>query len=121
MNRNAIRCLLIIVTMITPWGCATYNAQKVGPTAIEQAKTEIPEDQLLDVGILVFETKELTAETAKKGRHQYQYPRRRNPLYSLPFKKYPPPEQSLGRHPGCAGRNQQCGPACEGQNTGVKW
>ena len=47
-------------------GCATYNAQKVGPTAIEQAKTEIPEEQLLDVGILVFETKELTPETAEK-------------------------------------------------------
>jgi hypothetical protein len=38
----------------------------VGPTPIEQAKTEIPEEQLLDVGILVFETKEVTPETAEK-------------------------------------------------------
>jgi hypothetical protein len=38
----------------------------VGPTAIEQANTEIPEAQLLDVGILVFETKELTPEVVEK-------------------------------------------------------
>ncbi len=46
-------------------GCATYNAQRVGPTPIEQAKSEIPEDQLMDVGILVFTSKELTPEEAK--------------------------------------------------------
>ena len=46
-------------------GCATYGSHTVGPTPIEQAKTEIPEEQLMDVGILVFETKELTAEDAK--------------------------------------------------------
>ncbi|MGW8302649.1 MAG: hypothetical protein ACWGNO_11300, partial [Desulfobacterales bacterium] len=34
-------------------------------TPIEQAKSEIPEEQLIDVGILVFETKELTPEEAK--------------------------------------------------------
>lgn len=66
MNRIALSCILIFATMIAPWGCATYNAQKVGPTAIERARTEIPEEQLLDVGILVFETKELTPEAAKK-------------------------------------------------------
>jgi hypothetical protein len=37
----------------------------VGPTPIELAKTEIPEEQLIDVGILVFETKALTPEEAK--------------------------------------------------------
>jgi hypothetical protein len=66
MNKKIIHCILILTAMIAPWGCATYNAQKVGPTAIQQAKTEIPEEQLLDVGILVFETKELTPEAAKK-------------------------------------------------------
>ena len=66
MNKTALHCILIFVTLIAPWGCATYNAQKVGPTAIERARTEIPEEQLLDVGILVFETKELTPEAAKK-------------------------------------------------------
>ncbi len=66
MNKTALHCILIFATMIAPWGCATYNAQKVGPTAIERARTQIPEEQLLDVGILVFETKELTPEAAKK-------------------------------------------------------
>ncbi len=66
MKKNALYCLFILVTLIAPWGCATYNAQKVGPTAIEQATTEIPEAQLLDVGIMVFESKELTPEVAKK-------------------------------------------------------
>jgi hypothetical protein len=48
-------------------GCATtYSAQKVSPTVLKQAKVEIPEEQLLDVGILVFETKELTPEISKK-------------------------------------------------------
>ena len=46
-------------------GCATYNSQRIGPTPIEQAKSEIPEDQLMDVGILVFTSKELTPEEAK--------------------------------------------------------
>lgn len=66
MNKKITHTILILALMIAPWGCATYSAQKVGPTAIEQAKTEIPEEQLLDVGILVFETKELTPETSKK-------------------------------------------------------
>ena len=66
MKKNALYCLFILVTFIAPWGCATYNAQKVGPTVIEQATTEIPEEQLLDVGIMVFESKELTPEAAKK-------------------------------------------------------
>jgi hypothetical protein len=66
MDKKIFHCILILAAMITPWGCATYNAQKVGPTTMEQAKTEIPEEQLLDVGILVFKTKELTPEVAKK-------------------------------------------------------
>jgi hypothetical protein len=47
-------------------GCATYDAQKVGPAPILQAQAEIPEEQLLDVGILVFESQELTEKQAKK-------------------------------------------------------
>ena len=64
--RKTPNSILVLATMIALWGCATFNAQKVGPTAIEQAKTEIPEEQLLDVGILVFETKEVTPETVEK-------------------------------------------------------
>jgi hypothetical protein len=56
-------CLLVLI--LTLAGCATYNSRNVGPTPIELAKTEIPEEQLIDVGILVFETKELTPEAAK--------------------------------------------------------
>ena len=66
MKKTIIHSILILTAIIALGGCATYNALKVGPTAIEQAKTEIPEEQLLDVGILVFETKELTPETAEK-------------------------------------------------------
>ena len=54
-----------LVSMILLAGCATYHAQKVGPTMIVRAQEEIPEDQLMDVGILVFESKEITAEEAE--------------------------------------------------------
>ena len=47
-------------------GCATHSAHKVDPTPIEHAKTEIPENQLMDVGILVFESEEITPEKAEK-------------------------------------------------------
>ena len=47
-------------------GCATYQAQKVGPTQIMRAEEEIPEDQLMDVGIEVFESKELSEEQAEE-------------------------------------------------------
>ncbi len=66
MKSSTSNCIWVFFCVVVFAGCATYNAQKVGPTVIEQAKTEIPEEQLLDVGILVFETKELTTETAKK-------------------------------------------------------
>jgi hypothetical protein len=45
-------------------GCATT---KVGPTDIIQAPLEIPEEQLLDVGIVVFSSEPMTAETARKA------------------------------------------------------
>ncbi len=66
-----LHCLSISLTcLVMLAGCATYDAQKVGPTPILQAKEEIPEDQLMDVGILVFESKELTEKGAKKqGTH----------------------------------------------------
>jgi hypothetical protein len=61
------RCLFINLTCLMMLaGCATYDAQKVGPTPILQAQSEIPEEQLLDVGILVFESQELTEKQAKK-------------------------------------------------------
>ncbi|MDJ0667793.1 MAG: hypothetical protein QNJ61_10960 [Desulfobacterales bacterium] len=44
-------------------GCATnYNARDVEATPIQIAQQEIPETELLDVGIVVFESAELTDE-----------------------------------------------------------
>ena len=65
MKSGIYNSLLILASILTLAGCATYASRNVGPTPIELAKTEIPEGQLIDVGILVFETKELTPEEAK--------------------------------------------------------
>ena len=56
----SVTILLVILS-----GCASYQAQKVGPTLIMRAQQEIPEDQLMDVGILVFTSQELSEEEAK--------------------------------------------------------
>jgi len=65
--RRTIRTVLIIcATLFIFHGCATYNAHEVGPTSILQAQQEIPEEELLDVGVTVFESKELTEEEAKE-------------------------------------------------------
>lgn len=65
MKFSTCSTILFFSAILIFSGCATYGSHTVGPTPIEQAKTEIPEEQLIDVGILVFETKELTAEDAK--------------------------------------------------------
>jgi hypothetical protein len=59
-NLTSITISLLIIS-----GCATYQAQNVVPTVIMRAQEEIPEDQLMDVGILVFESKEITEEEAE--------------------------------------------------------
>lgn len=47
-------------------GCATVpQGEMVDDTPIEQAKTQIPEDQLLDVGILVFSSEEIDEKAAE--------------------------------------------------------
>jgi hypothetical protein len=56
--------MTFILMLLT--GCATFNAQKVGPTTIMKAQEEIFEEQLLDVGILVFESEKMTQEQAQK-------------------------------------------------------
>jgi hypothetical protein len=65
MKSGIYSVLLFLTAILIISGCATHSSQKVNPTAIEQAQFEIPEEQLLDVGILVFESKELTPEEAK--------------------------------------------------------
>jgi hypothetical protein len=54
----ALLCLLT--------ACATLNARKTAQKKIAQAQQEIPEDQLLDVGITVFESDEITKKRAKQ-------------------------------------------------------
>ncbi len=54
-----------IVSMMLFTSCATYLAQKVGPTEIVRAQEEIPEDQLLDVGILVFDSENISEKEAE--------------------------------------------------------
>jgi len=46
--------------------CTTYRAQEIVPTPINQAEQDIPEEQLIDVGVMVFESEELTEEDAEK-------------------------------------------------------
>jgi hypothetical protein len=52
-------CLFLI-------GCASMSYQTVGTTAILQAREEIPESELLDVGVLVFDSEEVTEEVAEE-------------------------------------------------------
>ncbi len=63
---NYYRWLFICFILILYNGCAPYHARKVGPTDIIKAQEEIPEDQLLDVGIQVFESGKITEEQAKE-------------------------------------------------------
>ncbi|MCP4629546.1 MAG: hypothetical protein GY850_39485 [bacterium] len=56
--------LSIVLIMVIISGCSSYQAHKVGPTPIMRAEEEIPEDQLLDVGVFVFHSEELTEEKA---------------------------------------------------------
>ena len=65
MKFNLFTLISIIISLLIVTSCATYHAQKVGPTAIMRAEEEIPEDQLLDVGILVFDSEEISEEEAE--------------------------------------------------------
>ena len=56
---------IIAVALAALSGCTSYQAHKVGPTPIMRAEKEIPEDQLLDVGVYVFHSEELTEEEAE--------------------------------------------------------
>lgn len=70
MKVSVGHALLISIFFLIVSGCATHRAQTIVPTPMHQAQKEIPEDELLDVGISVFETVELTEKKAKKeGTH----------------------------------------------------
>ena len=70
MKRPIHMALFIGAILFFLNGCATYNAHEVGPTSIIQAQEEIPEEELLDVGIAVFQSEEITEEKSKEeGTH----------------------------------------------------
>ena len=61
----AIATLFLMLT-----GCGAHRSQRIVPTPMLQAQEEISEEELMDVGISVFETVELTEKKAKKeGTH----------------------------------------------------
>ena len=55
---------IIALSLFLLSGCATYQAN-VGPTPIMRAQEEIPEDQLMDVGIYTFTSEEISEEEAE--------------------------------------------------------
>ena len=71
-------CALALMLMTT--GCAgNYGGQMVGSAPILQAQRELPEDQLLDVGLVVFESEPITPQQAEKeGRDVYDYIREKD-------------------------------------------
>jgi hypothetical protein len=48
-------------------GCASYHARKVASTDIQVAQVEIPEPELLDVGVVVFGSPQMTEEEAEEN------------------------------------------------------
>ncbi len=65
MKRTSINIFALLAILFALNACATYGAHEVGPTAIHQAKEQIPEAALMDVGIEVFKSAELSEEEAK--------------------------------------------------------
>jgi hypothetical protein len=56
----------LFVGLVLISGCASLGVQNVPPTALYSAKSEIPEEELLDVGIVTFDSVEMTEEEAKE-------------------------------------------------------
>ena len=54
---KSLGCITLFLILLS--GCATYQ-ENVAPTQIMRAQQEIPEDQLMDVGIHTFESDELS-------------------------------------------------------------
>jgi hypothetical protein len=62
LKRQSLYCIVFALIILT--GCASYQSN-VNPTKIERAQQEIPEDQLMDVGIFTFESEEISEEEAE--------------------------------------------------------
>ena len=65
MKPSAYHIFIAIASQVIFTSCAVYQAN-VGPTAIMQAQEEIPEEQLMDVGIFPFESEEITEKQAEE-------------------------------------------------------
>lgn len=65
-NRPLRRHLVLPLVLIGLTGCATTASQQIEPVPILEAQREIPEAQLLDVGILVFESETISADKEEK-------------------------------------------------------
>lgn len=66
MNKRWGPLLLLWVAMPSLLAaCASSTYQKIGPTPIIQAEEEIPQEQLLDVGIVPFTSDEMTEKEAE--------------------------------------------------------
>jgi hypothetical protein len=62
---KVIFCSLFIGLVVIS-GCASLGVQQVPPTTLYLAKSEIPEEELLDVGVVTFDSVEMTEEEAKE-------------------------------------------------------
>ena len=60
-----IFCALFLCLAVIS-GCASFGVQNVPPTPLYSAKSEIPEQELLDVGVVTFDSVEMTEEEAKE-------------------------------------------------------
>jgi hypothetical protein len=60
---KSLGCITLGLILLS--GCASYQAN-VNPTPIQRARQEIPEDQLMDVGIFTFESEEISEEEAEE-------------------------------------------------------
>lgn len=56
----------LFIGLVLISGCASLGVQNVPPTALYSAKSEIPEEELLDVGLVTFTSVEMTEEEAKE-------------------------------------------------------
>ncbi len=65
-KKNARTIIWLTIAAVLLNGCATIpEGQRVTSTPIMQAKQQIPEEQLLDVGVVIFDTEEIDSKDAE--------------------------------------------------------
>lgn len=64
-NRPGYILFLLLAMSSLLTACASSTYTKIGPTPIIQAEEEIPQEELLDIGIVPFTSEEMTEEQAK--------------------------------------------------------